>query len=44
MLLDLQVKKIIIKISILFLISDEPEILLELVYSEPISTDSECTA
>ena len=25
-------------------LADEPEILLELVYTEPISTDSECTA
>ncbi len=44
MLLDLQVDKIFIKISLLYFILDEPEILLELVYSEQISTDSECTA
>lgn len=29
---------------LLYLFLDEPEILLELVYSEPVSTDVECSA
>ena len=44
MLFDLQVDKIPIEIVLLFFRLDEPEILLELVYSEQVSTDAECTA